>query len=117
LEFYLDRTALRGTTTKRGVEMNRTLNLLVVAALALMLVPCSYANEWVPPDMIAKIDARPLQADPIGLTVTALNRGLGNPTNIKTSGKQGASPVVQRSSLDDWVPLDIIRTWVIPFDP
>jgi len=97
--------------------MNRTLTLLVVAALALMLVPCSYANEWVPPDMIAKIDARPSQADPIGLTVSALNRGLGNPTNIKTSGKQAVSPVVQRSPLDEWVPLDIIRTWVIPFDP
>ncbi len=97
--------------------MNRTLNLLVVAALALMLVPCSYANELLPPDIIAMLEARPIQADPIGSTGSVQQKSLDNPTDVKTSGKKGASPVVQRSSIDEWVPLDIIRTWVIPFDP
>ena len=56
--------------------MNRTLKLLVVAALALVLVPCSYANELLPPDIIAMLEARPIQADPIGSTGSVPEQGL-----------------------------------------
>jgi len=97
--------------------MNRALKLLVVAALALVLVPYSYANEWVPPDMLVMVEAGPLQAAPIGSTASGQIRSLDNPTDVKKSGKRVINPVVQYTPMNDWVPLDIIRTWVIPFDP
>ncbi|MGO9118417.1 MAG: hypothetical protein ACLQPD_12530 [Desulfomonilaceae bacterium] len=97
--------------------MNRTLKLLVVAALALVLVPHSYANELLPPDVIRMIEVPALQPDSLAPKDSPKNRGADNPADIKTSGRQGAGPLVQCSSLDEWVPLDIIRTWVIPFDP
>jgi hypothetical protein len=97
--------------------MNRTLNSLVVAALALVLVQYSCANEWVPAEIIAVVKAEISQAGPIGSTASAQNRSPNNPTNIKTSGKQGSSLVVKRSYLDEWAPLDTIRTSVIPFEP
>ena len=97
--------------------MNRTLKLLVVAVLALMLVPYSYANELLPPDIIRMIEAPALQPDSLVPKDSRTMVSLHNPKDAKTPGNQGTSPVVQHSSSNEWWPLDIIRTWVFPFDP
>jgi hypothetical protein len=80
--------------------MSRLVKLSVVAVLALMLMPYSYANEWVPPEMIKAFQAPAFQPDHSGAKD---NLALSIPDNlkdVKTSGRQGTNPSVQPSALN-----------------
>jgi len=98
--------------------MTYSVQLLLVAALALMLVPHSLANELLPPDIIRTLEAPAIQRDAL---VTRNNPRImlaDNPSDINKPGRQRTRPVVQHQSLNELLPPDdIIRTWVIPFDP
>jgi hypothetical protein len=102
--------------------MSRLVKLSLVAVLALMLVPYSYANEWVPPEMIKAFQAPDFQPDHSGAKDNLAMKIPDNPKDVKTSGKQATNSSVQPSPLNHWIPLESIRTrdirtWVIPFDP
>ena|SRR5271157_5285291 len=98
--------------------MNYSVKLFLVAGLALMLVPHSFANELLPPDIISMIEAPALQPDSLGSKDSPKSRGADNPADTKKSGKQGTSPVVQHSSLNELLPPDIIRMIETPaFQP
>ncbi len=94
--------------------MNILLKLAIVSALALMLVPYSFANEWVPPDMIKALERPSFQPDLIAKGPT--NVVANNPTNIGKTQKQGEAIPVQGSWLSRWVPFDATTTWVAPID-
>ena len=102
--------------------MNTVIKLFLVAGLALALAPHSLANELLPPDIIRTLE--------MGYFLEAIARTpyLSGPTNISkhmradnpttmTNGKRGAAPSVQRSTLNELLPPDIMRTWVFPPDP
>ncbi|HTY21901.1 MAG TPA: hypothetical protein VMC85_02150 [Desulfomonilaceae bacterium] len=75
--------------------MNRTTKLFLVAAFALAMVSYSFANEWLPPDIIRAIEAPVFQPDSLGTKNNPENRRADNPTNVEKSGKQTAGRVVQ----------------------
>ncbi|HTY23061.1 MAG TPA: hypothetical protein VMC85_08015 [Desulfomonilaceae bacterium] len=97
--------------------MNSAVKLLLVATFALILVPHSFANEWLPPDIIRMLEAPAIQPDVLGTKNNPRIMLADNPADIKKSGEQRTRPMVQHQSLDEWLPLDIIRMWVFPFDP
>jgi hypothetical protein len=102
--------------------MNTVIKLLLVAALALALAPHSLANEWVPPDIIRMLETgyspEPMVRTPdsSGPTNISKNMRADNPTTM-TNGKRRATPSVQRSTLNEWVPIDMLGPWVFPPDP
>jgi len=98
--------------------MNGALKLLVVAVLALMLVPYSYANELLPLDIIRMLEAPALQPDLLATKDSTKNRTADNSTDIKKLGEQQTSPVVQYQTLNEYLPPDIIRMLEAPaFQP
>ncbi len=94
--------------------MNYAVKLFLVAVLALMLVPYSYANELLPLDIIRMLEAPALQPDLLATKDSTKNRTADNTTDIKKSGELGTSPVVQHQSLNEYLPPDIIRMLEAP---
>lgn len=90
--------------------MNCAVKLLLVAALALMLVPYSFGNEWLPPDIIKMFETPALQPDSSSSKDIPTKWSANNPMTL-------TNPALQRPSLNEWVPLAIMGTWVFPVDP
>lgn len=97
--------------------MNIAIKLFLVAVLALMLAPHSLGNEWVPPDMIKASTTPAAQADRFVMKNSPTYRSADNPADIGKSVIQKAKPVVQHTPMNEWVPPDMLRTWVFPPDP
>src|SRR5271157_427445 len=89
--------------------MNYAVKLFLVAGLALMLVPHSFANELLPPDIIRMLEAPAIQPDSLGSP--------HNPKDVKTSGKQGTNSSLQHSTLNELLPPDIISMLETPAYP
>jgi hypothetical protein len=83
--------------------MNRTLKLLLVAVLALMLVPHSFANEWVPPDTLQQLQTLFQLGgyDPKGAVAAPIIRAQVTGTqSLKTNPRREISLDDQRGN--DW---------------
>ncbi len=88
--------------------MNTLLKVAIVSSLVLVLVPYSLANEWVPSDIIRMLETEyslPDSSKPMSISKNMRTDNLWT----MTAAKQGAIPSVQHSTLNEWVPSDIIR--------
>ena len=92
--------------------MKHVVKLFLVAAFALMLVPYSPANEWLPPDILTMFEAPAVQPPLLGTKDTPKNRSANSLINIKKAEKQGTILAVKHSPLNEWVPSG--NEWVPP---
>ena len=94
--------------------MNTAVKLSLVAALALILVPYSVANELLPPDIIRMLEAPAIQTNVLAPKDSSKIMSADNPTDVKKTGEGQTSLVVQRQSLNELLPPDIIRMLEAP---
>jgi hypothetical protein len=97
--------------------MNSVVKLFLVAALALTLAPHSWANDWVPNDMIKAAYSSALQTNRLVMKNDLKFRSADISADFGKSAKQGAKPVVQYTPINEWVPIDMLRPWVFSPDP
>ncbi len=102
--------------------MKTLVKLALFSALVWTLVPYSFANEWVPQDIIRMLETEYLLNAAGGSPDSSVRTNLSKimradiPTTM-TNGKQRAISSVQYSSPAESWPFDVIRTWVMPLDP
>jgi len=94
--------------------MKTAVKLSLVASLALILVPYSDANELLPPDIIRMLEAPAIQINVLAPKDSSKIMSSDNPTDVKKSGEGQTSLVVQRQSLNELLPPDIIRMLEAP---
>jgi hypothetical protein len=100
-----------------GIKMKIVIKLFLVAALVLLLATHSLGNGWAPNDMIEAAYSSALQTDRLVMKNDLKFRSADISLDFGKAARQGAKPVVQQTPMNEWVPFDVLRTWVFPLDP